>query len=143
MRKEWNASALRYVDFWDLVPVFLKFASQPMPLSIEGVRLRLILAWRFLGLFRSVDLSRAYRTVAIQDGKTYIRVRRKGKREARFERVMDLPGSMASPLLLLQTYLALTKGQVGEREPLLCALMTRSRTPRCQEILVLRCPGRA
>ena len=50
VRKEWYASAPRYEDFWDPVPLVLKFASQPMPSSIEGIRLRLILP--FLGSIR-------------------------------------------------------------------------------------------
>ena len=55
-KQEWSASAPRYSDFWDPIPVFMALARAPYPTCVEGLRAHLILVWRFLGLFRSIDL---------------------------------------------------------------------------------------
>ena len=57
-KKEWNKHFPRYAAFWDPVPVFVAFLNTSYDVkSIAHARIRLILLWRFLGLFTSIDLS--------------------------------------------------------------------------------------
>ena len=78
--------------FYDAFDVFCRLISRYKydPTSVESVWLRLILSWRVLGLFRSVDLARAYRVVAIQNGQHMVAVRRENQKHAKLECVMTL-----------------------------------------------------
>ena len=121
VKRKWNASSPRYVDFWDPMPVFMRLVHAPYPSTLEGLRTRLILVWRFLGLYRSVDLSRTYRTVCVRDNKVYVRVHRKQK-QVTFERVLSLPIKGISPAHLLLDYVRQTRHLVPAKEPVLVSL---------------------
>ena len=119
--REWNCSNPRDVDFWYPLPIFLKLAAQPYPSTLDGLRTSLILVWRFVGLYRSVDLSRTYRTICEPDGKLYIRVQRKRKRPL-FDRVMELPDPGISPAHSLRDYVQKMAHLVPAKEPVLVSL---------------------
>ena len=121
-KHEWSASAPRYSNFWDPIPVFMALARAPYPTCVEGLRARLILVWRFLGLFRSIDLSRTYRTACTRGDKCFIRVQRKGKRQAGFERVIVLPNEHISPWHVLLDYVCVTAPFTKPGEPVLIGL---------------------
>ena len=91
VKRSWYKSEPRYATFYDATSVFCKFPSQLLDrTNVESVRLRLILVWRFLGLYRGVDLSRVYRVVSVVDGQGMVVVRRKGQNNVKFEKVLSL-----------------------------------------------------
>ena len=94
--------------------MFLKFWKEEFDWgSIIEVRDRLILAWRFLGLFRSVDLSRVCRTIALSEGALYVKVGRKQRRQYYLEKVMCLDDRRISPAHVLERYVTKHIGNVG------------------------------
>ena len=77
------------------------------------------MVWRFVGLFRSIDLERTLRIVATEGHRLFVSVRRKGKRNSLFEQVMSLPCKEVSPMHLLTRYVRLTIKKGKPRGPLL------------------------
>ena len=110
LKQQWNVSVPRYAAFYDAFDVFCKLMSRHTydPSSVENIRLRLIISWRFLGLFQSVDLARAYRVVAVQNGQHMVTVRRKNQKHAKLECVMTLADESISPWHLYCLYIKLT-----------------------------------
>ena len=89
--------------------VLRKLALQPLPLhDVKLVRNRLILCWRLLGLYRSIDLAQAFRQISWIDDRPFILVKRKGWKQPRWEEVLVLDNKFISPWHLLQTYVSLT-----------------------------------
>ena len=64
-KKTWNRHSPQYAAFWEPVPVFMAFLNTSYDVKyIAHERICLILLWRFLLLFRSIDLSRTNRQVS-------------------------------------------------------------------------------
>ena len=78
-KRIWNSSTPKYPVFWDLAPILHKFEHQTFDWkSPSQLRERVILAFRFFGLYRSTDLANMYRQVSIIGNKPFIWVKRKG-----------------------------------------------------------------
>ena len=123
VKRSWCKSEPHYATFCGSTSDFCKFASQLfLRTSVETVRLRVILVWRFLGLYRGVDLSRVYRVVSAVDGQGMVAVRRKGQKNVKFEKVLSLAAEAVSPWHLLNLYVSLTATQARPGTPLLRAL---------------------
>ena len=123
VKRSWYKSEPRYATFYDATSVFCKFASQLLDrTNVESVRLRLILFWRFLGLYGGVDLSRVYQVVSVEDGQGLVAVRRKGQKNVKFEKVLSLADEAVSPLDLLNLYVTSTATHAPPGTPLLRAL---------------------
>ena len=110
VKKTWNTSNSRYTSFFDASTPIAKLAAQPLDWECPTqIRTRLILAFRFFMLCRSIDLERMYRTISMLNGQPYVLVRRKGWLRAKWEAVVTLPGQKnLCPWSLLQKYVALT-----------------------------------
>ena len=105
------------------MPIFLAFLNTHYDHSvIADVRLKLILLWRFWGLFRSVDLSRVRRDLSSVDERQFVAVKRKNQRHYRFEEVLVLKDDSFSPWHILQLYVTLTAHQVPPGGPSLITL---------------------
>ena len=123
VKRSWYKSEPRYASFYDPTSLFCKFASQLLDrTNVESVRFRLILVWRFLGLYRGVDLSRVYRVVSVVNGQGMVAVRRKGRKNVKFEKVLSLTDESVSPWHLLNLYVSLTATHARPGTPLLRAL---------------------
>jgi hypothetical protein len=120
VKRLWNTSHPKYSVFWDAGRVLDLLDSQRLDWnSIEAVRDRLILIFRLLQLYRSVDLERTFRVCSLFQGTLYVSTRRKGAAQPAFEQVISLP---TPPRHLLQRYVDLTSHQAQPGSPLLRAL---------------------
>ena len=109
LKQSWNTSQPKYPIFWDMGSVLKKLASSPLDFSdVKQVRDRLILCWRLLGLYRSVDLAQVYRQVSWAGEKPFVLVKRKGWRAPRWEQAMVFEDVHLSPWHLLCQYVKLT-----------------------------------
>ena len=123
VRKSWNKHTPKYAAFWDPVPVFIAFVNTQYDMSIiQQARIKLFLLWRFLGLFRSIDLARTVRSIASIGERHFIVVKRKNKHDYRFEEVLSLKLQVWSPFHVLCQYVALTSKLVPPGGPLLVTL---------------------
>ena len=109
-KKMWNVSTERYGAFWDPTPLLLHLSEIPFH-TLEGdlskLRLQAILVSRLLCLYRSSDLANLQRTVSFFGGVPFIKVRRKGQKFPKWERVVCLPDKpQISPFHLFQAYVA-------------------------------------
>ena len=121
--KAWNKHSQRYAAFWDPVPVFVAFLNISYDVKyIAHARIRLILLWRFLGLFRSIDLSRTKRQVSSIGERRFVVVQRKNKPDYRWEEILVLHLHAWSPWHALCTYVELTAPLVAPGSALLIAL---------------------
>ena len=88
VKRSWYKIEQRYATVYDATSVFCKFASQLLlRINVVSVCLRLILVWRFFGLYCGVELSRVYWVVSRVDGQGMVAVRRKGQKNMKFEKV--------------------------------------------------------
>ena len=117
IRQKWIASAAPFSDFWGPFPVFFRLVMQSPPSDVPGLRARLILLWRFLGLFRSIDLSHVCRTICVRGEACYVRVKRKGQQAYSFERVMTLIDKRACPWHALLQYVRATQHLAQPKDP--------------------------
>ena len=123
VRKSWNKHTPKYAAFWDPIPVFWAFINTSYDLSvIKEVRIKLILLWRFLGLFRSFDLSRTLRQVSSVGTRRFVAVRRNNKSSYRWEEVLVLKDKSWCPWETLLLYVSLTSSLVAPGTPLLITL---------------------
>ena len=139
-KKLWNRNLEKYGSFWDPLPILLRLARtdyaslgvivppvwlglRPPPSPISALRTHLIICCRLLCLYRSSDLANIKRVVSVMGHVPYIKIRRKGQRVFKWERVVSLDFSpQISPFHLIQKYVALTRGQVCPGGPLLLTL---------------------
>ena len=122
-KKAWNKHSPRYAAFWDPVPVFVAFLNTSYDVKyIAHARIRLIMLWRFLGLFRSIDLSRTKRQVSSIGERRFVVVQRKKKPDYRWEEILVLHLHAWSPWHALCTYVELTAPLVAPGSALLIAL---------------------
>ena len=127
-KKMWNIATEKYACFWDARPVLLKLAETPFsffddPSHLVDLRTQLILVARLLCLYRSVDLAQALRTCSVLHSKPFLKIKRKGQRFAKWERVLSvLDFPQISPFHLMQKYVALTRFQGKPGGPLLLTL---------------------
>jgi hypothetical protein len=121
LKKDWNDHTPKYAAFWDATDYLEKLKGRPLNWnSIQQVRDRLILTWRFFQLSRSIDLSRTYRQISRVGDKVFISTKMKGWTKARWEEVLSLPSTPSlSPLHLLQRYALLTERLALPSSPLL------------------------
>ena len=110
-KRQWNQSSPRYPAFWDANDVLQKLESQPFDWkNMVQLRERLILSWRILMLYRSVDLARLYRVCTRVHSMPYVWVQRKGWHCPRWEAVLQLPDRPhICPWTLLKAYVAATR----------------------------------
>ena len=125
MKQQWNASSPQYAAFWCGTTVLQSLVAQPVNFRCRiQVRNRLIIVWRLLHLYRSVDLAHLRRLWAKgPNGELYIAAQRKGWLSYRWERVMVLPNHPnVCPLHLIVRYMHITP-EGAPRGPLLIALV--------------------
>ena len=125
MKQQWNASSPRYAAFWCGTTVLQSLMAPPVNFRCRiQVRNTLIIVWRLLHLYRSVDLAHLRRLWAKgPNGELYIAAQRKGWLSYRWERVMVLPNHPnVCPLHLIVRYMHITP-EGAPRVPLLVALV--------------------
>ena len=110
-KKLWNRNLEKYGSFWDPLPILLRLARtdyaslgvivppvwlglRPPPSPISALRTHLIICCRLLCLYRSSDLANIKRVVSVMGGVPYIKIRRKGQRVFKWERVVSLDSSL-------------------------------------------------
>ena len=123
MKQQWNASSPQYAAFWCGTTVLRSLISQTVNFRCGiQVRNRLIIVWRLLHLYHSVDLAHLRRLWAKgPNGELYIAAQRKGWLS--WERVMVLPNRpTVCPLHLIIRYMHITP-EGTPRGPLLLALV--------------------
>ena len=121
-KRQWNQNVEKYATFWAPHQLLQQLAGTPLSshASLGDVRDRLILTWRLLGLYRSVDLARTVRTLSLFDGTPFVQVQRKCWTSHKWERVLRLPSlPHISPWHLMQKYVQLTAHLVPPGTPLL------------------------
>ena len=111
-KRLWNQNVEKYGRFWDNLPMVLEMIERPQCHSICELRKRLIICSRLLCLFRSSDLANCLRIVSMVGETLLIKVKRKGQKTHKFERILSLPSlPQISPFHLRQSNVALTKSQ--------------------------------
>ena len=100
------------------MPLFWAFLTMQYDLSIikEG-RIRLILLWRFLRLFRSFDLSMTLRQVSSVGTRDFISVKGKNKSSRRWKEVLALQDKQWCPCEAMLHYVHLTSSLVPSGSP--------------------------
>ena len=89
------------------MPLVQRLSGQPLGTSLESIRNRLILSWRFFQLSRSIDLARTFRKVSMVGDVPFIWVQRKGWPRPRWEEVVCLPSCPElCPWALLKLYVS-------------------------------------
>ena len=122
-KKQWNKHSPRYAAFWDPVPVFLAFLNTSYDVKYNAhARIPLILLWRFLGLFTSINFSRTRRQISSIGEHRFVVVRRKNKPDYRWEEILVLRLDAWSPWHALCTYVGLTAPLAAPSSALLIAL---------------------
>jgi len=134
-KKEWNKNTEKYSYFWDPMPALAALASTASPACVfqrehyisfgdlSALRSRLVFCARVLGLYRSVDLANLKRTVSIQGSNPFIKIKRKGQKIHKWERMASLPHfPQISPFYLLQATVAATRSQGKPGVPVFLAL---------------------
>ena len=125
MKQQWNASSPQYAAFWCGTTVLRSLISQPVKFGCRiQVRNRLIIVWRLLHLYRSVDLAHLRRLWAKgPNGELHIAAQRKAWLSYRWERVMVLPNHPTTcPLHPIVRYMHITL-EGTPRGPLLIGLV--------------------
>ena len=124
VKNKWNSSPCRYVSFYDATNPIERLAATPLNwLSIDQVRLRLLLCCRFLMLCRNVDLERMFRKISFIQQKPFILMQRKGCIRPQWEapvKVPDIP--QICHWTLLKRYVALTAKHVKKASPVFISL---------------------
>ena len=122
-KQAWGSCIQKYADFWDPMETLKTLARGPFPITVKDTRDRLIIAMRFIQLFRSVDLARTLRTASVVGRKHFVLVMRKGKRTYQWERIVSLPRYPAiSPWHLLRHYVKITAKHCREGTQLMRSL---------------------
>ena len=122
-KKQWSKSRPKYASFWNATECIGKLANQKLDRgNVRQVRDRLLIAWRFFHLARSIDLARLYRTVASVDGRHFVLMQRTGWRSPGWHEVMVLDNADLSPCDLLLLYVPLTARQANPGYPVFLAL---------------------
>ena len=125
-KRQWNVNVEKYAKFWDPLPILRALAAVPLHMLRQDVsllRTHLILACRLLCLYRSADLANLKRLVSIMDKVPFIKIKRKGQRSFKWERVVCVPNCpQISPFHLIQEYVALTRKQGKPGGPVLLTL---------------------
>jgi hypothetical protein len=107
VKRLWNSSQPKYATFWNAMPLVQRLSGQPLGTSLESIRNRLILSWRFFQLSRSIDLARTFRKVSMVGDVPFIWVQRKGWPRPRWEEVVCLPSCPElCPWALLKLYVS-------------------------------------
>ena len=110
-KRAWNQGVPKYPAFYSASDLLKRLQALPFNWSsIQDVRDRLIICWRFVQLTRSIDLARMYRKISHLQGKPYIFIHRKGWLGPRWEEVVCLPSVPSlCPWTLLCKYVSLTR----------------------------------
>jgi hypothetical protein len=135
-KKDWNKNIEKYASFWDPLPLLRALQAQSLDTlkrDISSLRTQLILCCRLLCLYRSSDLANLQRVVSVLGKVPYIKIRRKGQKIFKWERVVSLPQfPQISPFHLLQLYVSLTRKMGKPGGPVLLTLKPpyRALTPK-------------
>jgi hypothetical protein len=122
-KRLWNQNLEKYGAFWDPLPILLGLAKAPMPTDICTLRTQLIFCSRILCLYRSSDLAQVKRTTSVLGRAPYIKIKRKGQKFHKWERVVSIPQCpQISPFHLMMSYVAATRLFVRPGGPLLISL---------------------
>ena len=113
----------KYSVFWDASDVLGKLAAQPVLWhSVESVRGLLILVFRLLQLFRSVDLAQTWRSCSYAGTEMFVTVQRKGASKPAWEPLTEGGEPGLSPAHCARAYVALTAAHCPPGSPLLQSL---------------------
>ena len=125
-KKLWNINVEKYGVFYDPWPIILELARitfKELQSNVDLLRTQFILCSRFLCLYRSSDLANLKRTISVVSGVPFIKIRRKGQKFPKWEKILSLPDwPQISPAHLLQAYVRLTKNLGKPGGPVLLAL---------------------
>jgi hypothetical protein len=114
-KRLWSQSNARYPAFYDAASLVQQLSTLPLQWnSIVHVRQRLILAWRFIQLARSIDLQRLFRKISFVEERPFVWIHGKGWHSPRWEEVVCLPACPSlCPFTLLTQYVRLTASLPG------------------------------
>ena len=125
-KREWNQNTEKYASFWDALPLLRHLLATPPEVLYQNIsllRTQLILCCRLLCLYRSNDLQNLKREVSVINQVPYIKIKRKGQRSFKWERVVCIPEHpQISPFHLIKEYVARTRKQGKPGGPLLLSL---------------------
>ena len=125
-KKLWNLNVEKYGTFYDPWPILLQLAQmslQKLKEDLPALRRQLILCCRFLCLHRSSDLANLKRTISVVTGTPFVKIRRKGQKFPKWEKILALPECpQLSPAHLLQAYVSATRKQAKPGGPVLLSL---------------------
>ena len=142
-KKLWNASTEKYGGFWDCTPVVLAYlaplaSDQSLDsssldshcslhsletMTLKHLRERMIMICRLFNLFRSADLANLQRSASIQGSIPCMKVRRKGWKFHKWERLVSIPEfPRISPWHLIREYVRRTAKQGKPGGPLILTL---------------------
>ena len=125
-KRLWNLNVEKYGTFYDPWPILLQLAKikfSDLISSLPALRRQFILCSRFLCLYRSSDLANMKRCVSVVTERPFIKLRRKGQKFPKWERILSLPDwPQISPAHLLQAYVAATRRQGKPGGPVLLSL---------------------
>ena len=121
-KRLWNVNIEKYSHFYDPLPMILNLQRTNVT-NLVDLRDRLIICCRLLCLYRSIDLANIKRVVSLVGNTPFIKIKRKGWRVHKWERVVTLHNHPnISPFHLIQAYVAQTRHHGKPGGPLLLAL---------------------
>ena len=127
-KRLWNAGNEKYASFYDAWPLLMHLAQTTLEAlrgDVAAMRTQLIMCTRLLCLYRSGDLSNLKRTASLLGGSPFIKIRRKGQKFAKWEKITSIPDfPQISPFHLLQAYVEKTRFQGKPGGPVLLSLNT-------------------
>ena len=101
---------------------------------MESVRGPLILVFRLLQLFRSVDLAQTWRSCSYAGTEMFVTVQRKGASKPAWEPLIEGGEPGLSPAHLIRAYVALTAAHCPPGSPLLRSLKAPYRPIKANSI---------
>eukprot|EP00667_Euglena_gracilis_P020328 EG_transcript_21979 len=140
-KKAWNNNVQKYGAFWDPWPLLRHLAAVPFDAlrnNLSHLRLQLILVFRLPVLLRSSDLSKMKRFASLLGFTHYVKIRRKGQKMSKGERMVYLPEiPQISPFHLLKEYVALTRDHCPQGGPVFLNLQPSFRGTEAETIASL------
>ena len=116
-KRLWNKGTEKYGALWDPMPMLIELATTPLhelKNNLPHLRLQFILCSLILCLYRSSDLANLKRITSIFWGVSFVKVKRKGQKLPKWERMVSIPECpQISPFHLLQAYVEATR-EMGE-----------------------------
>ena len=120
LKRQWNSNRPKYDAFYNVQALLSALVEEPLPVSEEDVRLRVIILLRFIALFRGCDLATAKRPLDMSSQPWMLRSTRKGRLYEGSYPVIHLQPMQVDPQYWVDQYCRLTSAYQGEE--LLCSV---------------------